>query len=175
VKIPASRNPRLTANVNPFLTGSLNPRLTSSLNPKRTSSINPRLTASLNPQLTPSINPNLSSSINYKLTASRNPALTASINPDLTSSLNPNLTSNIKGLYIFDIEQDSLGFTVIQSDSFWLIFDPGCAFTGVAILVRQGFFNLHDLNNQYYGYLIHARGNSWLEFDDDGDWVGFTT
>ena len=175
VIIPSSRDPRLTASINPRLTASINPRLTASLNPRLTASLNPRLTASLSPRLTASINPRLSSSLNYRLTAGRNPALTASINPRLTASLNPNLTGNIRGLYLHDDSLNRAGFTVEQSDHFWLVFDPNVTFMGVAVRVRPDFFNIFDLDNDHTGFFVHATGRVWLRFDEGGEWVGSTS
>ena len=73
----------------------------------------------------------------------------------MTSSLNPNLTRNIKGLYLFNLDLIAYGFTVIQSEAFWLLFDLNCDFMGVAIRVRDSFYNIHNLNNEH-GWLLHS-------------------
>ncbi len=67
-----------------------------------------------------------------------------------------------------------IGFTVEVSEKVWLIFDNSCAFVGVTIKARQGFYNIHDINNDLIGFFLNARDRVWLQFDTGNAWTGST-
>ncbi len=175
MRIPTSRNPVLTSSRNPLTTSSINPLYTSSLNPLSTSSINPQKTSSLNPLRTFSISPMRTSSLNYLRTSSKNPMRTSSINPHRTSSINPVRSSSIPGLYMYDLNMTVLGFTVLCAPDFQLIFDTTINFCAVAVQVNEKYCNLHDLQGSWIGYMVHAHENTWLKFDLNRSWEGFTS
>lgn len=175
MNIPIARNPLLTRTINPFLVNSLNPVVTAKLNPRVTLRRNPLLVPDLNPKIHAAINPCVTSSLNYRVTAGKNPNINPKLNPKVTKALNPNLIGNIRGLYLYDLKLHPTGFTVAQSDHFWLLFHIDLNFEAVAIRASATHFNIHNLDNEWVGYFSHVAGTFWLRFDLAGGWFGFSS
>lgn len=153
----------------------LNPLINRKLNPRIAVPRNPFLRPELNPLIRAAINPLVTSSINYRVNSNRNPRVKSRLNPQLTASLNPNFVGEIAGLYLFNLQCKSTGFTVTQSDGFWLLFDNAVNFEGVAIRASREHFNIHGLDNKWIGFFSRAVGNIWLQFTLAEEWCGFTS
>jgi hypothetical protein len=76
---------------------------------------------------------------------------------------------------MYELNLSVLGFTVPCNSDFQLVFDTSIDFRAVAIRVNEKYCNLHDLQHAWIGYMVHVHEDTWLRFDLNGNWEGFTS
>lgn len=112
----------------------------------------------------------------FTLPMNRNPKYTSSINPKYTSSINPKYTILNQNMlfYVFDVDGELLGRTLIVSKEVMLFFDLDDDFKGYYVSNNNGGYNFFDADDdEWKGYIISNGEKGFNIFSLDADWVGY--
>jgi len=127
----------------PKFDNNLSPALNSLINPEKNSNINPKYNWNINPLHNNDVNPNTNSSIN--------PVGHADFNPDLNKNLNPMFHNEYhpknpawKGLYLFNKNDEVIGYVSVATQLLMLCFDTQSEWTGFFVKAGNGIYNHFD-------------------------------
>lgn len=162
--LPVRHNPRIDFNLSPIHNVKINPLHNSTINPKTNWNINPSHNNSINPVFTSGINP-LSTSI-------LNPIANEVFNPMFSITLHPKNPA-WKGNFLFDNNDNLIGFISSASQNILLCFDLEGNWTCYFIKTPKGTYNEFSLQGHWTGeFLCYDSNGGYNLFNKDGEWTG---
>ncbi len=148
----------------------LSPNSNAQINPEKNSNINPLYNWNINPEHNDDVNPTLNSSINPLNHAQFNPQINRDLNPMFHNEFHPK-SPQWKGLYIFDQQDQLVGYISVATQQLMLCFDSLCGWNGFFVRAANGVYNFFDTKGQWtgqflcfdsvVGYNLFAKGGTW--------------
>jgi hypothetical protein len=163
-ELPAKFNPQVDFNLSPSHNKSINPLFNSLINPKLNWNINPVQNNNLNPAKNPGINP--------KTNPGLNPVDNKILNPMFSTTLHPQSPS-WTGHYLFDKDDNLIGFVTIASQEVMLCFDKDYKWSCYFVRASNGSFNQFTLTGEWTGsFLSQDSSEGYNFFSADAEWTG---
>jgi hypothetical protein len=156
------------------------PKVDINLSPNSNPTINPEKNSSINPKFNWNINPAKNNDVNPEYNSTINPLNHFELNPDVNKSLNPMYHNEYhpknpawKGLYIFNRNDEVIGYISIATQQLMLSFDKQANWTGFFVRAGTGIFNHFDIKGVWDGmYLCYDSVIGYNLFDKEGNWTG---
>lgn len=167
------KDPRRRDEVNPHINPKINPLLNHDLNPRINVDLNPCVNTDLNPTVNSDLNPMRNPDLNYRREPALNPRLNQLINPNINKFINPKLNRLFEGLFVFDLDNDQIAFTVQAADRVTLYFDDENQFIALGVRNDLGGEVLFDLEFEWTGFTIPDGQDGYLRFDLQAEWNGY--
>lgn len=162
----------LPAKFNPLIDVNLSPSHNKNINPLFNSLINPKLNWNINPAQNNNLNPTKNSGINPKINTGLNPIENKILNPMFSTTLHPQ-NPIWKGHYLFDKDDNLIGFITNASQEVLLCFDKDYKWSCYFIRSGAGSYNQFTLTGEWTGsYLSQDSSEGYNFFTADGEWTG---
>lgn len=162
--IPPKHNPKVDPN--------LSPTINKSINPEKNAAINPKVNWNINPERNPTINPDTNTSINPILINELNPNKNRMLNPMYHNELHPQ-NPVWEGLYVFNIDDELIGYISAASQNVILYFDTAYKWLGYFVKSGKGTYNFYNTNDQWTGQFGCYDGITGFNFfEKGGEWKG---
>jgi hypothetical protein len=150
----------------------LSPAHNTIIDPGKNSTINPKLNWNINPLKNGLINPEFVEAINPKIKTDINPVYNLDLNPMYVPNLSPRFPI-WSGLYVFDKEDNHIGYITPYSQTLLIEFDKEINFKCFYIRTAKGTFNQFNLSSEWTGfYLCFDSMIGYNIFDKQGEWTG---
>jgi hypothetical protein len=156
----------------PKLDINLSPNSNSLINPEKNSTINPLYNWNINPEHNNQVNPDLNSSINPLNHYEFNPEMNKDLNPMFHNEFHPK-SPLWRGLYIFDKDDELIGYVSVATQQLMLSFDRLSGWNGFFVRAANGVFNFFDSKGEWTGqFLCFDSVIGYNLFDKGGAWTG---
>jgi len=170
--LKASYSQALENRHDPKVDINLSPNFNSTLNPEKNSAINPKYNWNINPMHNNDVNPEFNSTINPVNHYDMNPDVNKTLNPMYHNEYHPKNPS-WKGLYVFNRNDDVIGYVSVASQYLMLSFDSTGEWTGFYVKASLGIYNHFDVKAVWDGkYLCFDSVVGYNVFDKEGNWTG---
>ncbi|GAC1451151.1 MAG: hypothetical protein NVSMB7_13680 [Chitinophagaceae bacterium] len=157
-------NPALDVNLSPSQNYAIHPDHNSTINPKLNWNINPFKNGLINPEKVPNINP--------KKNKQLNPIENEEMNPMFSVYMSPKF-EGWHGLYLFDTNNNLLGYITQYSQDIMLQFDKESTWTFFYVRTAKGTYNQFNLSADWTGnFLIFDSMIGFNLFDKQCAWTG---
>jgi len=124
----------------PKIDNNLSPNINASINPDKNSNINPKFNWNINPAHNNDVNPVFNSTINPLNHFELNPDVNKTLNPMFHNEYHPKNPS-WKGLYLFNKNDDVIGYISVATQDLMLCFDSASQWTGFFVRAGNGIYN----------------------------------
>ncbi len=156
------------------------PKYDNNLSPNSNFVINPEKNSNINPKFNWNINPAHNNDVNPVFNSTINPLNHYEFNPDINKTLNPMFHNEYhpknpswKGLYLFNKDDELIGYVSVATQQLMLCFDTACEWTGFFVKAGNGIYNYFDIKGEWSGkYLCFDSVFGYNLFDKDGNWTG---
>ncbi|NQT25236.1 hypothetical protein HQ585_07770 [candidate division KSB1 bacterium] len=167
------KDPRMRDEINPHNNLEINPLLNTDLNPHVNVDLNPCVNTDLNPKVNSDLNPMCNYSINYRHDPALHPRSNDLLNPNINKFINPKLNRLFDGLFVFDLNNDQIEFTVKANEQVTLYFDDEMEFIAMGVHNQSGGETLFDLEFDWTGFTVPDGQGGYLRFDLEAEWNGY--
>lgn len=162
--VAKKHDPKIDANLSP----NFNPRI----NPEKNSILHPKFNWNLNPHKNGLICPDKVASINPLKNADLNPIDKTDMNPMFVTNLSPKFVT-WKGQYIFDKEDNHIGYITYINQFLIAEFDKTAAWKFFYVKTAKGTYNQFDLEGKWTGaYICSDEMAGFNLFDAKDEWTG---
>jgi hypothetical protein len=157
---------------NPALDINLSPAHNNVINPERNNTINPKYNWNINPLKNGLINPEKLTTINPKNNLAMNPLENHDMNPMFSMYLSPRY-DRWRGLYLFDKNDELIGFIKQYSQDIIIQFDRDANWAFFYVRTPKGTYNQFNLSADWTGcYLCSDAVAGYNLFNKEGNWTG---